>query len=213
MNKMWMSIALCASVLSTGMRVRLSNDVKYTHRVGVVTSAGDEFGVKGTNVALKHVKVPWKHLVMRGLQSRTFTIIPVDWTGNDQQAALWMDCVEEKSCELLKTSGGRFWRRWWLAVILSCAWVDELVLHVWANLHEVTQLWIRRFGCSLNELGWVYIVLCSTIKWYEDNESWTARCLWRWIMSPTRHVKIFKMVFVMIPKSTFGSIAPSVVDN
>ncbi len=27
---------------------------------------------------------------------------------NDQQAALWMDCIEEKSCELLKTSGGRF---------------------------------------------------------------------------------------------------------
>ena len=27
---------------------------------------------------------------------------------NDQQAAMWMDCVEEKSCELLKTSGGRF---------------------------------------------------------------------------------------------------------
>ena len=27
---------------------------------------------------------------------------------NDQQAALWMDCIEEKSCELLKTTGGRF---------------------------------------------------------------------------------------------------------
>ena len=27
---------------------------------------------------------------------------------NDQQAAMWMDCIEEKSCELLKTSGGRF---------------------------------------------------------------------------------------------------------
>jgi len=27
---------------------------------------------------------------------------------NDQQAALWMDCIEEKSCENLKTSSGRF---------------------------------------------------------------------------------------------------------
>ena len=27
---------------------------------------------------------------------------------NDQQAAMWMDCVEEKSCELIKTQGGRF---------------------------------------------------------------------------------------------------------
>jgi len=27
---------------------------------------------------------------------------------NDQQAAMWMDCVEEKACEKLKTSGGRF---------------------------------------------------------------------------------------------------------
>ena len=27
---------------------------------------------------------------------------------NDQQAAMWMDCVAEKSCELIKTSGGRF---------------------------------------------------------------------------------------------------------
>ena len=27
---------------------------------------------------------------------------------SDQQAALWMDCIEEKSCELLKTTGGRF---------------------------------------------------------------------------------------------------------
>ena len=27
---------------------------------------------------------------------------------NDQQAAMWMDCVAEKSCELIKTTGGRF---------------------------------------------------------------------------------------------------------
>ena len=27
---------------------------------------------------------------------------------NDQQAAMWMDCVQEKSCELIKTTGGRF---------------------------------------------------------------------------------------------------------
>ena len=27
---------------------------------------------------------------------------------NDQQAAMWMDCIEEKSCELIKSTGGRF---------------------------------------------------------------------------------------------------------
>ena len=27
---------------------------------------------------------------------------------NDQQAAMWMDCVAEKSCELIKSTGGRF---------------------------------------------------------------------------------------------------------
>ena len=26
----------------------------------------------------------------------------------DQKAAMWMDCVNEKSCELLKTTSGRF---------------------------------------------------------------------------------------------------------
>ena len=27
---------------------------------------------------------------------------------NDQQAAMWMDCIGEKSCELIKSTGGRF---------------------------------------------------------------------------------------------------------
>ena len=72
------------------------------------TSAGDQYGERISQDVLK-LKARYKPLVMLETTIlRKDTIVQSIELENDQQAALWMDCVEEKSCELLKTSGGRF---------------------------------------------------------------------------------------------------------
>ena len=113
MNKMWMSITICASILSSACGPDCQTTCEKLYAQGgecEFTSAGDEFGVKNfqrcTETCESALKTPGEAGDYNP-QEKTPSSQSIELE-NDQQAALWMDCVEEKSCELLKTSGGRF---------------------------------------------------------------------------------------------------------
>ena len=113
MNKLWMSIALCVTVTTSACGPDCQTTCEKLYAQGgecEFTSAGDQFGEKNFARCVETCESAIQTPGDAGdynPQEKTPSSQSIELE-NDQQAALWMDCIEEKSCELLKTSGGRF---------------------------------------------------------------------------------------------------------
>ncbi len=113
MNKFWMRIGLCVASLATACGPDCQTTCEKLYAQGgecEFTSAGDQYGEKSFSRCIETCESAVATPGDAGdynPQEKTPSSQSIELE-NDQQAALWMDCVQEKSCELLKTSGGRF---------------------------------------------------------------------------------------------------------
>jgi len=113
MTRLWMSIGFSVSVFATACGPDCQTTCEKLYAQGgecEFTSAGDQYGEKNFSRCIETCESAISTPGEAGdynPQEKTPSSQSIELE-NDQQAALWMDCVEEKSCELLKTSGGRF---------------------------------------------------------------------------------------------------------
>ena len=101
MNKMWMSIALCASVLASACGPDCQTTCEKLYAQGgecdlppLVMSSGSKIFQRCTETCESALKTHWDAGDYNP-QEKTPSSQSIELV-NDQQAALWMDCVEEK---------------------------------------------------------------------------------------------------------------------